>query len=313
VGVIVLAILAPWIFRNCADMMRYFFTRSTAFVFGDKGNAEGVFYYIVKLVLPICLSGLVTAIAANLIQNRGFIFSLKPLEPNFGKIVPKIGQYFRKTVFSLQGAWNVVKSLVKVAILGLISFTLIRTDLEKLLSLTTVSPWTGIAHIAWMAAKLLVIAAVFFLVIAIPDYLMQRFQFMEQMKMSEQEMKEEYKSEEGDPQIKGRIMQEMQALLRQNIPKNVAESDVVIANPTHFAVALKYDRRVMDGPMVMAKGADRLAQRIKEIARDKDIPIVENRPLARELFSIAEVGAVIPQKYYSAVAIILANIQRAAG
>jgi flagellar biosynthetic protein FlhB len=108
-------------------------------------------------------------------------------------------------------------------------------------------------------------------------------------------------------------MQEMQALLRQNIPKNVAESNVVIANPTHFTVALKYDRLVMDGPMVMAKGADRLAQRIKEIARDNDIPIVENRPLARALFTAAEVGEVIPQQYYSAVAIILANIQSAAG
>jgi flagellar biosynthetic protein FlhB len=131
--------------------------------------------------------------------------------------------------------------------------------------------------------------------------------------MSVEELKREIKDEEGDPQVKGHVMQAMQALLRQNIPKNVAESNVVIANPTHFAVALKYDRRVMDGPMVMAKGADRLAQRIKEIARDNGIPIVENRPLARELFRVADVGEVIPQQYYSAVAIILANIQRAAG
>jgi flagellar biosynthetic protein FlhB len=291
--------------------MRYFFTRSTAFAFGDKGNAEGVLYYILKMFLPIGLTALVTAIAANLIQNRGFIFSMKPLEPNFGKIVPKLGQYFRKTIFSGAGAWNVAKSLIKVAVLALISFTLIRTDLEKLLSLSSVSPWNGIAHIAWMAAKLLIMAAVFFLVIAVPDYLIQRYQFMEQMKMSEQELKEEYKMEEGDPQVKSYVMQQLQALLRQNIPKNVAESNVVITNPTHYAVALKYDPYFMNGPMVMAKGADRLAQRIKEIARTNDIPIVENRHLARALFTATEVGEIIPPQYYSAVAIILANIQRA--
>ncbi|MDR3312767.1 MAG: flagellar biosynthesis protein FlhB [Spirochaetaceae bacterium] len=306
---ITLTILAPWVFRNCTEMMRFFFSRSTSFSFNQTGAAQGFFYYLVKMFLPIGSIALITAIAANLIQNRGFIFSAKPLEPNFSKIIPRFGQYFRRTIFSLEGAFNVAKSIVKVAILFLMSYLLIRGDLVKLLSLLNVNLWTGITHIAWMAAKLLIIAAVFFLVIAVPDYLMQRYQFMEQMKMSKQEVREEFKQQEGDPMIKNRIMQQMQALLRFNLRESVSQADVVITNPTHYAVALHYDRQSMPGPMVMAKGVDDLALRIREIAAENDVPLVEDRPLARALYAETNVGDSIPEHFYTALAIILAQVQ----
>ena len=160
-----------------------------------------------------------------------------------------------------------MKSIAKVAFLFIMAFILIKNDLPKLLTLTNVSFWSGIVHVAVMTAKLLIIAAVFFLVIAIPDYLVQRHQFMETMKMSKQEVKEEYKNLEGDPYVKGRLRQYMRDLMSQNMSANVAKADVIITNPTHYAVAVQYDKTVMQGPMVTAKGVDSVAQRIKEIAQ----------------------------------------------
>ena len=159
-----------------------------------------------------------------------------------------------------------------------------------------------------MAAKILVMSAVIFLVIAVPDYLVQRWQFMESMKMTKQEVKEEFKTMEGDPLVKSRLRQFIRELMQANIRDNVAKADVVITNPTHFAVAVLYDKEVMQGPMVTAKGQDLLAQRIKEIAKENDVPMVENRPLARALYAEAEVGDIIPESYYTVLATILGKV-----
>jgi flagellar biosynthetic protein FlhB len=307
-AVVTLAILAPRMFRTCADMMRFYFSRAATMRFTETGAAQGVFYYLVRIFLPIGAVAMVAGIGANLLQNQGFLFSTKPLEPDFSKIIPRLGQYFRKTIFSMEGAFNVAKSIVKVALLFFISFTLIRGDFLRMLSLINVNLWTGFVHIAWMSAKLLIIAAVFFLVISVPDYLMQRFQFREQMKMTRQEVKQEYKEQEGDPLVKGRIMQQMQALLRVNLRESVAKAHVVITNPTHYAVALQYDQDSMPGPMVAAKGVDETARRIREIAFENDVPLWEDRPLARALYAQTEVGDVIPEQFYSALAIILAQV-----
>jgi flagellar biosynthetic protein FlhB len=128
------------------------------------------------------------------------------------------------------------------------------------------------------------------------------------MKMTKQEVKEEFKELEGDPEVKGRLQQAQRQLLMQNMPKAVAESDVVITNPTHYAVALKYDREVADSPTVTAKGEDNLAFRIREIAKENNIPIVENRPVARGLYTETEVGDIIPESYYRLVAVIYSQI-----
>jgi flagellar biosynthetic protein FlhB len=307
-AVIALVILAPWLFRNCLETLVYFFSRAGTASFTETGIPQGAFLYIVKMTLPITLTALAGGVAANLIQNRGFIFTFKPLEFKASKIVPRFGEYFRRTIFSAQGAFNVAKSLVKVVVLGAVAYALIRGNMEKLLSVLTVSLWNAVSYIAWMAAKLLLIASVVFLVLSIPDYFMQRYQFVEQMKMTRQEVKQEYKELEGDPQVKGQLRQQMQSLMTRNMRESVAKSDVVITNPTHFAVAVQYDRAVMDGPTVMAKGQDYLAARIREIALENNVPLVENVPLARALYAEVEVGQVIPEAYYQALAIILAKV-----
>jgi flagellar biosynthetic protein FlhB len=247
------------------------------------------------------------------IQNRGFLFTLKPITPQFSRIVPNFGKYFSKTLFSAEGAFNVVKSIGKVVVVFIAAYVIIRGDLEKLLSLSGVSLWTGVSHVAGMAARLLITAAVIFLIISIPDYIMQRRQFMESMKMTKQEVKDEYKEMEGDPFTKRRIRQYVNEIMTRNMAANVAQSDVVITNPTHFAVAIKYEQRTMSAPTVMAKGQDEMAQRIKGIARENGVSIVENKPLARALYAEVETGDIIPEKYLQTLAIILAEVYNLRG
>jgi flagellar biosynthetic protein FlhB len=305
---IALILLAPWMLRNFAEMMRYYFERSTTAHVTDTGIAEGFFYYFVKLILPILIVAIISAVLANIVQTRGFIFSTKPLEPKFSKILPNFANYFRKTLFSFEGAFNVLKSLVKIAVIFIAAWIIIQGDIEKLLSLSTVNMWTGVSFIAGMTAKLLLTAAVIFLVISIPDYAVQRWQFMESMKMTKQDIKQEYKEHEGDPFTKRRIRQFVRDIMTQNMAANVAASDVVITNPTHFAVAIKFEAAVMSAPMVMAKGQDTAALRIREIARQNDVTVVENKPLARALFAEVEIGEIIPEKYLQTLAIILSKV-----
>lgn len=308
--VVVLIGLAPWLFNKCVEVLRFFFERCTEIELDDALIASAFFSYFIKMVLPIALTAMAAGILGNIVQNRGFMFSTKPIEPKFSKIIPRFGQYLKKTLFSFEGAFNVIKSILKVVILFVMAYMVISTDLPKLLSLETVDLWTGVKHIAGMAGKLLVMAAVFFVIMAIPDYLVQRRQFMESMKMTKQEAKQEYKELEGDPLIKNRLKQRMREMLEQNLPQSVAKANVIITNPTHYAVALQYDVESMPAPTVVAKGVDNLAQRIKELARENDIPIVENRPLARGLYAEVEIGDIIPEMYWKALSNVFAYVYK---
>ncbi len=306
--VIAIIILAPWIFKSCVEVIRFYFDRCVSAELTDSALVDAFYNYFIKLVLPIGLSAMVAGVVGNIVQTKGFLFSTKPIEPKFSKILPKFGQYFKKTIFSLEGAFNVFKSLFKVVVLFIAAYVIISSDIETLLSMMNVSLWSGVCYIAKMAAKILLVAAIVFLGVAIPDYIVQKKQFMESMKMSKQEVKQEYKDMEGDPLVKSRLRQQMRNLLYQNLPKAISESDVVITNPTHYAVAIKYDNATMQAPMVNAKGEDELAMRIKTLAKEKDVAIVENKLLARELYTKVEIGDIIPEEYLQAMAVILANV-----
>lgn len=303
-----IVILAPWLLDNFIKILFFYFDRCTTSEVDDGILAVAFFNFFIKMTLPVAIVAMISGIAANLIQTKGVIFSTKPIEPKFSKILPKFGEYFKKTLFSGQGLFNLAKSIGKVLFLFVMAFLIIKNDLPTLLTLNNVSLWNGIVHVSGMTAKLLIIAAVFFLIIAIPDYLVQRHQFMESMKMSKQEVKEEYKNLEGDPYVKSRLRQYMHELMSQNMSANVAKADVVITNPTHYAIAVQYDKSVMQGPMLTAKGVDAVAMRIKEIAKDNNVDIVENRPLARALYAEVEIGDIIPETYYQALAVILGKV-----
>ncbi len=311
--VLTLILLAPWLLRGFVQIIRFYMERCTTASITDGELLIEFLYAMVRMVLPVAAAAIAAGITANIIQNKGFIFTTKTIEPKISKILPKFGEYFKKTLFSFEGAFNVVKSIVKVAVIFIAAYLLIRSETRQLVSLMNTNLWDGIVFIAETTAKLLIITSIIFIIIAIPDYIVQKKQFMESMKMTKQEVKQEYKELEGDPLVKGRLRQYMHEMLRRNIPAAVAKSDVVITNPTHYAVAIQYDSTTMAGPMVMAKGVDSLARRIREIATENKVPLVENRPLARALYAEVEIGEMVPENYYQALAVILANVYNTKG
>ena len=165
-------------------------------------------------------------------------------------------------------------------------------------------------NLSAIAFRILIEAALAMLLLSLPDYMFQRKQHRDSLKMTKQEVKEERKTMEGDPLIQSRLRERMRDMLNQNMMQNVPEADVVVTNPTHFAVGLEWKQEKMNAPMVIAKGQDHIAQRIKEIARENEVPVIENKPLARALFSEVEIGDEIPEQYYEVMAIVLSEVYR---
>lgn len=306
---IALVFTAPWIYRRIITMMKYYFTNVASSQVADSKFFYLFAYTLIPVVLILGAVGFLAAVIINLIQNKGYFFTTKPIQMKFSKIVPKFGEYFRRNFFSALGVFNILKSILKIIIIGSVAYVLIRSDLSTTLDfLHTGGIYLAMTVVARMVAKLMITASIILVAIGVFDYVMQRREFKQQMKMSKQEIKEEFKESEGDPEVKGRLEQAQKDMLKANMPKAVRESDVVITNPTHFAVALKWDSETQSAPMINAKGTDNMAQRIKEIARENDVPLVENRSLARSLYSDYDVGDMIPEYYLRIVADIYAHI-----
>ena len=303
--VVTIVFLAKWLFSEIITIFKFYFTQCSTYDIKNPAFLPAFFNVFIKCVLPIGLISAISSVAANIIQTKGFIFSLKPIEPKFSKIVPKIGEYLKKTIFSAKGLFNVAKSFGKVAVICFVGYIYIKKDI-----IDNGNVAGALGQVAKMAAQILITVAVIFLAISIPDYFVQRHDFMEEMKMTKQEVKEEYKEMEGDPEVKSKLQQMQRQLLSQNVRKAVSESDVVIANPTHFAVALKYDQTVASSPMVNAKGEDNQALLIRRIAEENNVPVVENRPVARELYTNVEVGDIIPDIYFTVLAEIYSHLEK---
>jgi flagellar biosynthetic protein FlhB len=293
--------------RTCVEMLRFFFLRATELDPTKDALIVGVFLtYLAKLAVPILGVAVFAAIFSNVVQV-GFMFATKPIIPDFNKVLPRFGQFFKR-IFSVDGLFNFWKSIIKMVIIGGVAYSLIRMDMHKLVNLQKAGLWLGLTTVASLAIKMLIICALLLLILSIPDLLFQRYRFKERNKMSRQEMKEEMKMYEGDPQIRNRIRNRFRDLLRQNIAAAVPRADVVITNPTHYAVALEYQKDTMPGPMVTAKGADETAARIRQLAKDNGVPLVENKPVAQALYRETEVGDYIPETYYSVVAMIFRKV-----
>ncbi len=311
---VALAILAPYMGRTIREMIVFYFSKAAeADVTTDAGPLAAAFFsYFARLTLPIALVALVALLAANLFQT-GFLFTLKPITPDFSRIVPRFGQYLKRTLFSVEGLYNFGKTLLKVAIIGMVAYFTIAGEFKRLMAMFSVPFWSSVKLVASLAMRLLIEVAVILLALSVPDYLFQRRQYMESLKMTKEEVKEERKMQEGDPLVKSRMRERMRELLARNMAANVPKADVVIANPTHYAVALEWERERMTAPTVTAKGADEVALRIRRIAEEAGVPVVENRPLARALYADVEIGDSIPEKYYQAIAAVLAHVYAASG
>lgn len=308
--VLMLIILAPWIERKLEEMMKFYFRNSTQQTITDGKFASAFFIYYLEIVIPFGIIAALAGFIANIVQNKGFLFTTKTIEPKFDKLIPKFGEYFKKTLFSFEGLFNIGKSILKVVVIGFISYLLIRKEMPNLLAFMQIGgPDLAMKKTASIVAKLLIIATVFLLLVSVADYLVQRHQFIESMKMTKQEQKEEYKELEGDPEVKGHLESAQREMLQTNIPRAVREADVVITNPTHFAVSLQWQReRDIEAPQVTAKGEDRLALNMKQIAWDNDVPVVENKAVARGLYTDTKVGDIIPETYLKVIATIYQQI-----
>ncbi len=311
--ILALAGLGGYIFSTMVEMVRFFFTISIEReITGDGGLFPIFIQYMVRMTLPIMGIAFVSALMANLLQV-GFLFSTKPITPDLNKIVPNLPKFLQRTIFSTEALFNLGKTLFKVAVIGTVAYINIRSEMDSILRFIEVPFYLSLRTISLVAFRILVEAALFMLVLSFPDYLFQRHQHMESLKMTKQEIKEERKMTEGDPLVKSRLRERMHQILSQNMMRAVPEADVVITNPTHFAVALQWKRDTMNAPSVSAKGQDNIALRIREIAADNDVPVVENRPLARALYAEVEVGDEIPENYYEVTAIILAQVYNMGG
>ncbi len=264
---------------------------------------------LLAITLPIYLVGVAVAFISDLIQVK-WQPTTKPLQPKFSKINPVSGF---KRIFSAKSLVELVKAVAKIALILYVAWSYMKDKLEILFYLLDIPLVRAVQEIGEIVIELGIRISSVFMIIAFLDFAYTKWKFKEDMKMTKQEVKDEYKDQEGDPQIKGKQRQRMQEASRRRMMQALPEADVVITNPTHYAVALKYDSELYAAPIVLAKGADYLAQKIKEEAREYKIEIYENKPLARMLYANVEVGDQIPAELYPAVAEVLAYVYHLQG
>ncbi len=258
---------------------------------------------IITILSPIFLTAVISTLIASLAQTK-FLFTTKKLVPDFKKIFGQALKNLQKMFWSKQALFNLGKSLAKVIIVFGIAFVFMMNDLGTMISYIHMDNNVAIGSIAQILVKFVFLTGFVLLCLAVSDYVFQYREYIDSLKMTKQEVKEEFKEHEGNPEIKQKIRQIQQAGTRRML-QAVPTADVIITNPTHYAVAIKYDGNYMSAPIVVAKGVDRTALKIREIAQDNNIPIYENRPLARGLYAAVNVGDEIPHEFWQTTAEIL--------
>ena len=261
------------------------------------------------ILLPVLLIGFAVAFVSDLFQVKWRPTS-KPLQPKFSKLNPLNGI---KKIFSAQSLVELVKSVAKILLIALVTYSYIKNKIGLLYALYDMSMMQAVNLIGETVIELGIRISAIYMIIAGADFMYQKYKFKNDMKMTKQEVKEEYKNAEGDPEIKGKIKARMREASQRRMMQAIPKADVVITNPTHYAVAIRYDTEVAPAPIVVAKGSDYLAQKIKQIARENNVEIVEDKPLARMLFANVDIDKQIPPELYQAVAEILAMVYHAQG
>jgi flagellar biosynthetic protein FlhB len=274
------------------------------------GSAFGAFFsglsnsILLAALIPLAVL-LLFGIAGNLVQHMPLL-SLDPIKPKLSKISPIEGF---KRLFSTEAVVNFVKGLVKLAVVSAVLWFALQPDLDRLETIVSADPVMILAQFQEMGVKIIGAVLAVVTIMAIADYVYQRNRWWERQKMTVQETRDEYKQMEGDPKVKGRIRAIRNERSRKRMMAQVPQATVVITNPTHFAVALKYDKS-MAAPLCLAKGVDAVALRIRGVAEENDVPIVENPPLARALFASVEVDETIPAEHFKAVAQVIGFVMR---
>lgn len=276
-----------------------------------EGEGVGLFQWNVtfylQFFLPLGVGCAIIAVLINFIQ-AGAVFSMDPLRPKWDRINPLQGF---KRLFSPRSIVELAKSLIKLGIVGYILWGSLQNEILPWTEKSGHMPALAIAGGFWNILNGIIIRIIsFLLVLAILDYIYQRWEYAKSLRMSKKEIRDEFKQMEGDPLIKNKIRQRQRQMAMRRMMQDVPKADVIITNPTHYAIALQYDASTMSAPKVLAKGEGFIAAKIREVAEENNVPIVENPPLARALFKAAEIGDSIPADLYQAVAEVLAFVYR---
>jgi flagellar biosynthetic protein FlhB len=257
-----------------------------------------------KIILPIFAVAFLTGLITGYSQV-GFLFTTKTLQIKLNRLNPLSGL---KRIFSVRSLTELIKSIFKIVVVGIIGFSYLKGEVVNMLKTMDMDVVSIAAYIGVTATNVAIRMCIALLVLGVLDYGYQWWEYEKNIRMTKQEIKEEYKQTEGNPEIKSKIKQKQRQISLRRMMQSVPEADVVITNPTHYAVAIKYDIKISDAPVVLAKGQDYMALKIKEKAKENGIEIVENKSLARALYSTVEIGEKIPPDLYQAVAEVLAFV-----
>ena len=309
---IIVALLSPALTTGIMNVLKKYF-QSAHEIPVNQGNIGTLILNLASdigflMVMPILLL-IIAAFSTGMVQN-GLLLAVDRIQPKLERISPMQGI---KRLFSFKSLAEFLKGIAKITIVGAVATMLMLPSFGGLEQLMRMEVIVLPAILHSLATRLLIGVLAIVTVIAVIDFLYQKFEYMKQMKMSRQEIKDEMKQSDGDPAVKQRLRQIRQERARQRMSAAVPQASVVITNPTHFAVALKYELGEMDAPVLVAKGQDFMAQQIRSIADDHDIPIVENPPLARALYAGVEIDQEIPSEHFKAVAEIIGYVMRLQG
>lgn len=313
---LVLAVTVSWfipsILRHSAALFTPFLSDADSLAADQKGlsiilyNLAFTSFGIIALPL---LASIISAIATSFLQH-GFVWSAESMMPKLNKISPIAG--FGR-IFSMRSLVDFIKNIIKVIAVGVVAFLAVYPELTHIRQLPNQNTENMLLFLWMLAERITIGVAISMFFIALFDIIYQRFQHLKTLRMSKQEVKDEYKQSEGDPMIKQRLRRLRMERAQNRMMAAVPKSDVVITNPTHFAVALQYDTKTMSAPIVVAKGQDLIALKIREIAKENDVPVIENPPLARALFSSTDLDKEIPVTHYEAVAKIISYVYQLKG
>lgn len=302
----------PSMFANFTHELRAFLEHAHEFTMGSA-DIEGLLASTMLIAFKGSFLFFIILIFAAILgptMQIGLMISPEVLKPDFSKI--SVVKGFGR-LFSMKSFVEFLKGLLKMSAIGAVGFSLVAPYLNQIEHSIDTSPFDILIETKSLAVRMMVGILIALLAISLADFLYQRWEFMKQMRMTKQEVKDEYKQTEGDPFIKGKLKQLRMEKARQRMMQNVPKADVIITNPTHYSIALKYDTEVSDAPIVIAKGIDEVAMRIREVAKEHDIILYENRPLARSLYDTVEIDQPIPVELYKAVAEIISFVYKKKG
>ena len=302
-----------WIFYNLSGIFTGIYGNIGTLSLNNATEADlflhTVFEYLISILIPIFLPIVAAAVVANIAQV-GFEMHGQPLQPKLSKLNPISGM---KKIVSLKSMVELVKSMFKIVIVGGVAYVIVEKEMHYFPSLMQQSVVDILLFIASVTFKIFFFVCLVLIFLAALDYVYQRWQHEKSLKMTKQEIKDERKQTEGDPKIKARIRSIQLEMAQRRMMEAIPEADVVITNPTHLALAIKFDAKEMIAPTVLAKGSGFIAERIKEVAREHNVPIVEDKPLAQTMFKLVEIGDFIPVELYRALAEVLAYVYRLKG